>query len=195
MNYDRILLILAILVQIITTYLFLERNKLIEFMGGEPKKIIAIAYLNDKIKGSVYFSESESSIDNVTIDINLTGLPKNASLGFHIHAAGDLSDGCTSACAHFNPFNTTHGGIDSKIRHVGDLGNLQTDKDGNCKVKFTDNMIKLRGYKQNIIGRSIVIHGQKDDLGLGSDSESKRTGNAGKRIACAVIGYAKKMCV
>jgi Cu-Zn family superoxide dismutase len=192
MNYDRILLILAIFVQIIATYLFLERNKLIEFMGGEPKEIIAIAYLNDKIKGSVYFYENES---NVTIDINLTGLPKNASLGFHIHAAGDLSDGCTSACAHFNPFNTTHGGIDSKIRHVGDLGNIKTDKDGNCKMKFKDHMIKLRGYKQNIIGRSIVIHGQKDDLGLGGDSESKRTGNAGKRIACAVIGYAKKMCI
>ena len=96
-------------------------------MGGEPKEIIAIAYLNDKIKGSVYFYENES---NVTIDINLTGLPKNASLGFHIHAAGDLSDGCTSACAHFNPFNTVHGGKNSTIRHVGDLGNIKTDKNG-----------------------------------------------------------------
>ena len=94
----------------------------------------------------------------------------------------------------FNPFNTTHGGPNSNIRHVGDLGNIYTDNIGTCRMKYEDNMIKLRGYKQNIIGRSIVIHAQKDDLGLGGDEESLKTGNAGARIACAVIGYSKKMC-
>jgi len=37
----------------------------------------------------------------------------------------------------------------------------------------------------------LVIHADKDDLGLGDNAESLITGNAGKRIACAVIGYAK----
>jgi len=159
----------------------------------EPPKVIAIAYLNTTIKGSIYFSERSNS-DEVSIDINLSGLPPNSQLGFHIHEAGDLSDGCTSACAHFNPFKTVHGGKDSSVRHVGDLGNIETDSAGNCKMKFRDSMIKLRGYKQNIIGRSIVIHEKKDDLGNGGDEESLKTGNAGKRIACAVIGFAKKMC-
>ena len=154
-------------------------------------KVTAIAYLNSTIKGSIYFYENSNS---VTIDINLSGLPSSSELGFHIHEAGDLSDGCTSACAHLNPFNTVHGGKDSLVRHVGDLGNITTDAKGNCKMEFKDNMIKLRGFKQNIIGRSIVIHGKKDDLGKGGDAESLKTGNAGKRIACAVIGYAKKMC-
>jgi Cu-Zn family superoxide dismutase len=179
----QILLILIIKYEKIWCYLF----------DYEQKNISAIAYLNSEIKGSIYFIENQDK-NIVTVKLNLSGLPKNKELGFHIHAAGDLSDGCTSACAHFNPFNTVHGGKDSKVRHVGDLGNITTDKNGNCKIEFDDNMIKLRGYKQNIIGRSIVIHGQKDDLGKGGDDESLKTGNAGKRIACAVIGYTKEMC-
>ena len=179
----QIILILLLKYEKIWCYLF----------DYEQKNISAIAYLNSEIKGSIYFIENQDK-NIVTIKLNLSGLPKNKELGFHIHAAGDLSDGCTSACAHFNPFNTVHGGKDSKVRHVGDLGNITTDKNGNCKIEFNDNMIKLRGYKQNIIGRSIVIHGQKDDLGRGGNSESLKTGNAGKRIACAVIGYTKEMC-
>ncbi len=189
--YISILLFIAVqlLIYIIINYRSLQYKN----YHNEPKNIIAIAYLNSDIKGSVLFYENQKK-DNVKIKINLLGLPKNKQLGFHIHEAGDLSHGCTSACAHFNPFKTVHGGKDSKIRHVGDLGNLVTDKEGNCKMEFEDDMIKLRGYKQNIIGRSIVIHEQKDDLGKGGNEESLKTGNAGKRIACAVIGYSMKMC-
>ena len=60
-------------------------------------------------------------------------------------------------------------------------------------MKFHDGMIKLSGETQNIIGRSIVIHEKEDDLGLGNNFESLKTGNSGSRIACAVIGYSKKM--
>jgi hypothetical protein len=42
-----------------------------------------------------------------------------------------------------------------------------------------------------VIGRSIIIHADEDDCGTGGDEESLKTGNAGKRIACAVIGYDK----
>jgi len=195
------LVILLLVIQVLSIILFMKKELWQFIFDYESKNIIAIAYLNNnlennknQIKGSVYFYEQQDQ-DNVLIDINLSGLPKDSNLGFHIHAAGDLSDGCTAACAHFNPFNTIHGGPNSRERHVGDLGNIKTDANGICKVKFTDSMIKLRGYKQNIIGRSIVIHGKEDDLGKGGDEESLKTGNAGKRIACAVIGYAKKMCV
>ena len=184
-------------VQLISFYFLAQQDSIIKTQNKvEEKDIIAIAYIDDMIsgiKGSVYFYENQNK-DYVTIDIHLRGLPKNAVLGFHIHAAGDLSDGCKSACAHFNPFNTTHGGQNSNVRHVGDLGNIYTDEYGTCIMNFKDHMIKLRGYIQNIIGRSIVIHEKKDDLGKGGNEESLKTGNAGKRIACAVIGYSKKMC-
>lgn len=157
--------------------------------------IIAIANIKDMngINGNVLFYTQ--SDDTVLIDIDLYGLPLNAKLGFHIHEAGDITDGCKSACAHFNPFNTIHGGPSSKHRHVGDLGNIITDKNGVCKMKMIDHMIKLEGTTSNIIGRSIVIHEKTDDLGKGNNAESLKTGNAGNRIACSVIGYSKKMFI
>jgi Cu-Zn family superoxide dismutase len=52
---------------------------------------------------------------------------------------------CTSMCAHFNPFNKTHGCPNSKVRHVGDLGNIKTNGKGEAKYSFCDSVIKLRG--------------------------------------------------
>jgi Cu-Zn family superoxide dismutase len=147
-------------------------------------KAIAVFPMN----GIVKFIEEPTRIK---IELILTGLKKNALHGFHVHEAGDLSDGCNSMCSHFNPYNTTHGGPNSKIRHVGDLGNIKTNSKGDAKYIFYDSIIKLRGTKSNIIGRGLIIHEGQDDCGNGGNNESLKTGNAGKRLACAVIGYSK----
>ena len=108
----------------------------------------------------------------------------------HIHETGDLTEGCKSLCAHYNPFNKTHGGPNDKNRHVGDLGNITANDKGVAKIRIFDNLVKLKG-KYSVLGRSIVIHEDEDDLGKGDNKECLITGNAGKRIGCGVIGYAK----
>ena len=154
----------------------------------EKKPVQAVAVFNDeKIKGVVYFLED--IINNVVIiDVNISGLKKNGLHGFHVHESGDMTKGCESMCAHFNPFGNTHGCRCMKNRHVGDLGNLKTDENGVAKYKFYDTVIKLCDSPANIIGRGLIIHADEDDLGHGNNEASLINGNAGKRIACAVIG-------
>ena len=167
---------------------FLIIYYLYNIMSNKP--VYAIAVFNDTIKGTVKFTED---LDNnqIKIELNITGLKSNSLHGFHVHEAGDLTDKCTSMCAHFNPYGKTHGCPGLTERHVGDLGNIKTNNKGEAKYTFYDNVIKLRGTKCNIIGRGLIIHEDEDDCGQGGNAESLKTGNAGKRIACAVIGYSK----
>lgn len=153
-------------------------------------QIKAIATFNNKkVKGTVRFTEEPSNL-RIRIDVDLTGLKKSGLHGFHVHEYGDMSDACESMCAHFNPYNKTHGCPGMKERHVGDLGNLKTNAKGEAKYTFYDDIISLRGTKANIIGRGLIIHADEDDCGQGGQPDSLVTGHAGKRIACAVIGYA-----
>jgi len=155
-------------------------------------KIIAIACINhSNIKGTIKLKEINNKV-LITIDLK-SNKYKNSTHGFHIHEAGDLSENCKSACSHFNPYNKKHGGPDSLERHVGDLGNIFFNNKGICNEILEDKLIKLRG-KANVIGRSIVIHEQPDDLGKGGHNDSLTTGHAGGRITCSVIGYSKDMC-
>jgi superoxide dismutase, Cu-Zn family len=156
---------------------------------SRPIKAIAV-FDGKKIKGTVMFVEDLNN-DCVFVNIDLVGLKKNAFHGFHVHESGDLTNNCESMCAHFNPYGKKHGCPGAKERHVGDLGNLKTDENGCAKYTMVDDFIKLRGSKANIIGRGLIIHADPDDCGLGGDELSLKNGNAGKRIACAIIGYSQ----
>jgi len=101
---------------------------------------------------------------------------------------GNLTSGCKTAGAHFNPHGKVHGGPNDEERHVGDLGNIEAGEDGVGKFELDDHLITIIGWENNVIGRAMVVHTGEDDLGKGGNDESLKTGNAGGRIACGVIG-------
>ncbi|KAF2438425.1 copper/zinc binding superoxide dismutase [Karstenula rhodostoma CBS 690.94] len=147
---------------------------------------VAVLRGDSNVKGTVTFEqENESSPTSVSWDIS--GHDANAERGMHVHAFGDNTNGCTSAGPHFNPHGKEHGAPSDDNRHVGDLGNFKTDAQGNAQGSVTDKLIKLIG-QDSVIGRTIVVHGGTDDLGKSDHPESKKTGNAGTRPACGVIG-------
>ena len=154
----------------------------------------AIAFFDQKIKGYLNFYQS-SPFHKTTVIFNLYGFEPNQTHACHIHEYGDLIHGCKSLGGHLNLNNKEHGTIffDIENSHTGDLlNNINSDKNGRVQLFYDDPRLNLFGnINTSIIGCSVVIHEGQDDYGFGGNEESKKTGNAGNRIACAIIGKSK----
>ncbi|XP_076444453.1 superoxide dismutase [Cu-Zn]-like [Babylonia areolata] len=149
-------------------------------MPGAVCALVGVA----AVMGTVFFTQQENGAIHITGEI--TGLSPGKH-GFHVHTYGDLRNNCLAAGGHFNPFGKVHGAPFDVERHVGDLGNIVADSSGKAVVNITDCVISFSSPR-SIIGRSIVVHADVDDLGRGGNEGSKTTGNAGARVACGVIG-------
>ncbi|SCU78468.1 LAFA_0A06744g1_1 [Lachancea sp. 'fantastica'] len=149
-------------------------------------KAVAVLRGDAGVSGLVHL-EQESESSPTTLSYEITGFNGDSEHGFHVHQFGDNTNGCTSAGPHFNPFNKTHGSPSDDVRHVGDLGNILADSNGVAKGSISDSLVKLIG-PSSVVGRTVVVHAGKDDLGKGGNDESLKTGNAGPRPACGVIG-------
>lgn len=64
---------------------------------------------------------------------------------------------------------------------MGDLPSLKADSNGVATVNVQSADITLLAGPGNVIGRAVIVHVQPDDY------TTQPTGNAGARIACAVI--------
>ncbi len=73
----------------------------------------------------------------------------------------------------------------AQVRHAGDLGDVTADSKGGHNVDITDTHIPIAA----IVGRAVVVHDGVDDLGKGGHPDSLKTGNAGGRFACGIIGF------
>ena len=145
--------------------------------------IVAVCNLehSDTVTGTILFMQRGDS--PTLIKGTIKGLQPGKH-GFHIHEYGDLSKGCESAGAHYNPDGVDHGDLEQG--HVGDLGNIEANDQGIATFSIVSKRVDLIGNR-SIVGRAAVVHADEDDLGQGGNEESLKTGNAGDRLACGVI--------
>ena len=136
---------------------------------------------SDTVKGTILLMQAPGT--PTLIKGTITGLTPGEH-GFHIHEFGDMSKGCETMGAHYNPGDATHGDLEKG--HVGDLGNIIADDNGTASFSIQANRVDLIG-ERSVVGRGLVVHSDRDDLGKGGDEESLKTGNAGDRLACGVI--------
>jgi len=130
-------------------------------------------------KGRVTFTQTPGGV-NVTG--TFVGLKPNAAHGFHVHEKGDCSSGDgMSTGGHFNPLGKPHGHHGAGDHHAGDLPSINADAYGNATVSFTSRTISVGSGPTDVVGRGLIVHRDPDDY------KTQPTGNAGPRIACAVI--------
>jgi len=151
----------------------------------EMAKPIATAQLqptkDSTVAGTINFSLVDGQL---RASGDITGLKPDSEHGFHIHEKGDCSapDG-TSAGGHFNPGSSEHGSISTAMHHGGDMPNIKADAQGNAHIDgpVASNVNVGVGDAFDIVGRGLIVHADPDDY------KTQPTGNAGARLACAVI--------
>ncbi|XP_059805756.1 uncharacterized protein LOC132380781 isoform X2 [Hypanus sabinus] len=136
------------------------------------------------ISGNIYFRRQEGDTTGILLDLH--GFSSSRKLhGIHIHEFGDLTRGCETLGGHYNPHHRRHGS------HAGDLGNFRPNATGNIYQTKAQRHLHLHG-PHSIIGRSVVIHENEDDMGVLDMPGSAEHGNAGLRLACCVIGVSSQ---
>jgi Cu-Zn family superoxide dismutase len=131
-------------------------------------------------RGKVTFSQSG---ERVRVTAAISGLKPGGEHGFHVHEKGDCSSGDgMSAGGHFNPAGKSHGNVHAGgDRHAGDLPNLKADSYGNASASFDVTGVTVGSGAADIVGKGLIVHRDPDDY------KSQPAGNAGPRLACAVI--------
>ncbi|WP_328528346.1 superoxide dismutase family protein [Nocardioides sp. NBC_00368] len=145
--------------------------------------------------GTVEIEEDDGA---TRISVRVSGLSAGYH-GFHVHTTGKCeADSAApddpsktgdflSAGGHLNPDDSAHG------EHLGDLPSLLVNEDGTASLEFTGpfTLDELRDTD----GSAVMIHAGPDNYANvperyapeGPDEDTTKTGDAGDRIACAVI--------
>lgn len=149
-------------------------------LGRKQNIACAVVYGNAEyplIIGKVSFKQTSAG---VLVTANIRGLPaknqnENPFFAFHIHegaeCSGNEKDPFANAGTHYNPYSVEH------PCHAGDMPPL-VSAGGKAYLSFITN----RFCVGEIIGKTVIIHDMSDDF------TSQPSGNAGKKIACGVIG-------
>jgi len=137
-------------------------NAVARLRGGEE---------TPRIWGEVKFYQTRSG---VLVIADVSGLPDGSESGFfalHIHEGDSCGgEGFSDTGGHYNPSGVPH------PHHAGDLPPLLSCG-GRAYLAVRTNRFQV----QEVIGRTVVIHGGTDDF------HTQPAGNAGVKIACGVI--------
>jgi Cu-Zn family superoxide dismutase len=127
----------------------------------------------------------EQTPAGVLITVEASGLTPGEH-AFHVHEKGlcDAGQDFSTAGGHFAGHTKVHGFKDAKGPHAGDMPNLFVGADGKVRAQVLNRAVTLGkgdGAMADADGSALVIHGGADDY------VSQPAGNAGSRVACAVI--------
>ncbi|GGR47378.1 Cu-Zn family superoxide dismutase [Nocardioides luteus] len=164
--------------------------------SGERNEVTAkLADPGGKNVGTVEIDEDDG---DAQVSVRVKGLPEGYH-GFHVHTTGKCeADSAApddpaktgdflSAGGHLNPDDSAHG------EHLGDLPALLIRSDGTGELEFTG-PFTLDDLRDDD-GSAVMIHASPDNYAnvperyapKGPDEDTTKTGDAGDRIACAVI--------
>lgn len=146
-------------------------------MRSQSATAVLSALKGQQVSGKVQFTQTSNG---VLVEAKVTGLTPGRH-GFHIHERGNCMGDGTAAGPHFNPHTGQHGAPTDPQRHAGDLGNLDADANGVATYKAEVSGLTVEPGPNSIIGRSVIVHENADDL------TSQPAGNAGARQACGLI--------
>lgn len=129
---------------------------------------------NPQLSGLVKFYQT--TYGGVLVEAEVFNLPNIETQGssnfyaFHIHEFGNCSDNFQKAGGHYNPTGSSH------PDHAGDMPPLLGNQ-GYAWTAFYDKRFTI----EEIIGKSVIIHGNRDDF------TSQPSGDPGPMIGCGEI--------
>lgn len=127
---------------------------------------------NPDLSGQIQFYRALRN--GILICAEVFGLPDAENIAgfyaFHIHEYGNCEGNFEHTGNHYNPEKTEH------PEHAGDMPPLLSNH-GYVWMAFYDQRFTI----EEVMGRSVVIHRQKDDF------TTQPSGNAGEKIGCGVI--------
>ena len=137
---------------------------------------------DDQVLGQVEVTEIESG---VLIKAMIENLPPGTH-AFHIHETGECDPATEfkSAGGHLNN-GSEHGFMNEGGPHPGDMPNIHVPESGRLVIEIVNERVQIESGDltalQDEDGAAMVVHNGADDY------VSEPAGDAGDRIACAVL--------
>jgi len=169
----------ALLLALLATVVVINSCK-----DDDAEDIVAVAEMvatnSSGLSGTVTFTEDANG--QVTMEASISGITPGDH-AIHIHETGDCSAANgTSAGGHWNPTGVDHGIWGTAPFHLGDIGNIAIDADGNGTISRTTDLWCIGcGGDNDIVGKGMIVHEGIDDF------SSQPSGAAGPRVGCGVI--------